>query len=259
MSRIPCIEARFFSANEGRIELETRFMQHLRKLRCRKIPPDLLAPPDEVDAPDKVSDPDLMGIVRFGNDDESRIKRRVKRILECRKNAWLAMALGKERLEPCHLRVRQPEKIAHPSLRSLNCHQDGRNPDCLCIRPTAWVGGKFGRQMPRIAAQARAGRFADDVRLLTDADLDPVELHNARLLHGVRVGDPVADEAAARVLAEMTGMASLSDLTAMTGCGAGGFRALLQLIRWGNCAPSTSNVLPRPLWPTRGATSDAYA
>lgn len=87
MSTIPFIEARFFNPAEGRIELETRLMRHLRKLRCKRILPNLLAPPDEVDAPDKVSDADLMGIVRFGDDDESRVKRRVKRLMECRKAA----------------------------------------------------------------------------------------------------------------------------------------------------------------------------
>ncbi|WP_449043441.1 AAA family ATPase [Paracoccus versutus] len=87
MSRIPFIEARFFSANEDRIELETRFMRRLRKLRSRRIPPDLLTPPDEVDAPGEISDADPMGLIRFSDDDEARIRRRVKRILECRKAA----------------------------------------------------------------------------------------------------------------------------------------------------------------------------
>lgn len=91
---IPFIEARFFSANEGRLELETRLMRHLRKLRCRRIPADLLAPPDEVEAPGKISDVDLMGIIRFSHDDESRIKRRVNRILERRR-----AASGLERLK----------------------------------------------------------------------------------------------------------------------------------------------------------------
>lgn len=86
-STIPFIEARFFSASEGRIEIETRFMRHLRKLRCRRIPPDLLAPPDEIEPPGEISDADLMGFIRFSPDDEARIKRRVKRILERRKAA----------------------------------------------------------------------------------------------------------------------------------------------------------------------------
>lgn len=87
MSSTPFIEVRFFNPAEGRIELETRFMRHLRKLRCRRIPPDLLAPPDEIDAPGEIPDMDLMGIIRSSDDDEARIKRRVKRILEYRKAA----------------------------------------------------------------------------------------------------------------------------------------------------------------------------
>ena len=42
---IPFVEARFFSANEGRVELEVRLKKHLRRLRCRRLPPNLLARP----------------------------------------------------------------------------------------------------------------------------------------------------------------------------------------------------------------------
>ncbi|WP_024843878.1 AAA family ATPase [Paracoccus pantotrophus] len=86
-STIPFIEARFFNPAEGRIELETRLMRHLRKLRCKRIPPHLPAPPHEADTPGVIPDADLMGIIRFSDDDEARIKRRVKRILERRKAA----------------------------------------------------------------------------------------------------------------------------------------------------------------------------
>ena len=86
-STIPVIEACFFSASEGRIELQTRFMRHLRKLRCKRLPPSLLAPPDEIDAPGEIPDVDPMGIIRFSDDDEARIKRRVNRIIERRKAA----------------------------------------------------------------------------------------------------------------------------------------------------------------------------
>ncbi|MCJ8141049.1 hypothetical protein [Falsirhodobacter halotolerans] len=113
---------------------------------------------------------------------------------------------------------------------------DGTRIACA-IRPIARTGGSFGRQMPRIAAQARRSCFADDVRLLTDADLDPVEVHNAWLLHSVRASEPVADEAAAQVLGAMAGTASFAELTARTGCGAAGFQALLRLVRSGQLRP----------------------
>lgn len=84
---IPFIDARFFSANEGRFELEIRLKKHLRSLRCRKLPPDLLAPIRDADDADDVLGPDLTDFIGMGRDDESRIKRRVNRILERRKAA----------------------------------------------------------------------------------------------------------------------------------------------------------------------------
>ena len=88
MSRTtPFIEARFFSASEGRIELDTRFKKHLRKLRCKRLPPEFLAPPDEDDAACDRADVDPMDIIGISADDAARIQRRVKRILECRKAA----------------------------------------------------------------------------------------------------------------------------------------------------------------------------
>ncbi|MDF3606668.1 AAA family ATPase [Paracoccus sp. DMF-8] len=62
-------------------------MRHLRKLRCKRMPPGLLAPPDEADTPGEIPDVDSMGIIRFSDNDDARIKRRVKRILERRKAA----------------------------------------------------------------------------------------------------------------------------------------------------------------------------
>lgn len=88
MATIPfIIEARFFDPAEGRIELETRLMRHLRKLRCKRIPPNLLAPPDAADTPGEIPDADPMDFIRFSAEDEARIKRRVRRILELRKAA----------------------------------------------------------------------------------------------------------------------------------------------------------------------------
>lgn len=48
MPTIPFIEARFLDQSESRFELESRLKRHLRLLRCRKLPPSLMAPPDDV-------------------------------------------------------------------------------------------------------------------------------------------------------------------------------------------------------------------
>jgi hypothetical protein len=87
MSRIPFIEARFFSPKEGRFELEARLKRHLRELRCRKIPAELLAPPEDMDDLVDSADMGLMKSVDINAGDGARIQRRVKRILELRKAA----------------------------------------------------------------------------------------------------------------------------------------------------------------------------
>lgn len=107
---------------------------------------------------------------------------------------------------------------------------DGARIACA-VRAAARTGGRFAKNMPRIAAQVRDRGFAVDVRLLSDEDLDPVEVGNAWLLHGLRAPDPEADTVAAGVLAAMSGLVSLQELTDRTGLGVAGFRALLRLVR----------------------------
>jgi hypothetical protein len=83
----------------------------------------------------------------------------------------------------------------------------------------------------------RERRFADEVRLLTEADIDPIALHNAKMMAAVRGADPEADRAAREVASTLTGARCLKDLTAATGLSECGYRALLRLIRTGVLAP----------------------
>ncbi|MBO9456950.1 hypothetical protein J7376_16090 [Paracoccus sp. R12_1] len=115
----------------------------------------------------------------------------------------------------------------------LVTRNDGSRLACA-IRPAIRSRGRLGRQLPRIATQVRASGFADDVRLLTDHDLDSVELHNAWILHGIRVGDQQVDARAVDVFETLSGTATLSELTSRIGLGVVGFRALLRLLRSGH-------------------------
>lgn len=87
----------------------------------------------------------------------------------------------------------------------------------------------FAETLKRVAAQMPVG-FADAVYLITDRHLDPVDVHNAWLLFGMRHPDPEADAAAARVIATMMGAMRLRDLAAATGLEGRGLRALLRLV-----------------------------
>lgn len=73
--------------------------------------------------------------------------------------------------------------------------------------------------------------FADEVCILTEADLDPVELHNAQIYAAVREADPEVDAAARVLVAGLIGERKLRDLTEDLGQGARGYRALLRLLR----------------------------
>jgi hypothetical protein len=99
------------------------------------------------------------------------------------------------------------------------------------VKPEARVSDDFWREMEQIAAQARASGFVRDVRLLSDQAIDKVELHNAQLLHGLRVRDPEADIAAEAVVRKMSGISTLASLSNCIGLEARGFRALIRLIR----------------------------
>ncbi len=79
----------------------------------------------------------------------------------------------------------------------------------------------------------RKQRFADDVRLITEADLDPVLVHNAKIIAAVREPDPEADGAAWLQVLRMIGARTLRDLTQSICMDARGYRALLRLIRNG--------------------------
>lgn len=101
------------------------------------------------------------------------------------------------------------------------------------VKPEVRLTPKFMAEIAQVAQQAKMSGFVDDVRLLTDVDLDPIELANARLTYGMRKPDAEADAAAADVVAGCAGIASLGELTARIGLGARGFRALIRMVRKG--------------------------
>lgn len=111
----------------------------------------------------------------------------------------------------------------------------GRRIACT-VKPVGRLRRRFIDEMETIAWWVHETRFADSVSLLTDRDLDPVGLHNAKLLTAVvRDADPDATAQARRAIAALHGAVSLNDLSeAISREGRGhrehGYRALLRLI-----------------------------
>jgi hypothetical protein len=88
------------------------------------------------------------------------------------------------------------------------------------------------KRLARVRAHMPSG-FADCVRLITERHVDPVDKHNAWLLHGARHPEPEVDAAAAAVIERMTDAVRLQDLAEAIGMAGAGMRALVRLIRAG--------------------------
>ncbi|WP_157960602.1 hypothetical protein [Primorskyibacter marinus] len=86
------------------------------------------------------------------------------------------------------------------------------------------------QELAQVAAQVTP-EFADEVIIMTERDLDPVELFNAEMMHEMRRPDPEADAAARRLMGEMVASAQIQDLVDAIGLGARGFRAIVRLLR----------------------------
>lgn len=111
-------------------------------------------------------------------------------------------------------------------------HRDGSR-TAIMVKPRKRLQSeRFVTEAHRIAAQVTPA-FADNVTIFTDADVDPIELHNAELFHAMRTRDPEADAAMRRLVAGVDGAVRIADLVSHSGLEARGFRALVRLIATG--------------------------
>jgi len=88
---------------------------------------------------------------------------------------------------------------------------------------------EFIAEMSYLASQVTSD-FADRVALITEKDLDPIEVHNAELIHSVRFADPEPDAAVQGVVAEINGTVQIRDIVAIAGVSGRGFMAVVRLI-----------------------------
>jgi hypothetical protein len=112
---------------------------------------------------------------------------------------------------------------------------------------------------PRFQAEAReiarhvTSDVADHVTIMTERDVDPVELHNAQFLHGLRESDPEADSAARRVMARVVGAIPVREIVAAVGREGRGFRAVGRLLRNGELALVNKERISKDALVTRRA------
>lgn len=104
-------------------------------------------------------------------------------------------------------------------------------------RVAIMVKSEYRRNQPKVQDElaeiaARVPRsFADQVVLMTERDIDPVEYYNAEMMHEMRRLDPDADAAARRLLGDIIGAVRIQALVDAIGLGPRGFRAVVRLLR----------------------------
>jgi hypothetical protein len=113
----------------------------------------------------------------------------------------------------------------------VTCH-DGRR-IAIAVKPKV-IADRIGMRdfIARIAAQMPRS-LADAACLVTDKDIDPVELRNAELMHACRLGDPADDEIVLAVARSYGGAVTLQDLIAAAGIQGRGYRAAMRLFAAG--------------------------
>ncbi|WP_240804530.1 hypothetical protein [Qingshengfaniella alkalisoli] len=107
--------------------------------------------------------------------------------------------------------------------------RDGRRIG-YAVRPVHRVSDEYQDKLARIKYQSASQGVFDDFRLFTEQDVCPIALHNATHLHAVRVAEPEADQAAAKVVGAMRGVETIGMLSEQIGMDGTGLRALVRLI-----------------------------
>lgn len=130
-----------------------------------------------------------------------------------------------------------PFKWVQPNGKSATHHFDFRAMMSDGRRRAIMVKSEYRRRQPevpkellQIAAQVTPD-FADEVVVMTERDIDPIEVHNAEIMHEMRRPDAEADAAARGLMGNIVSSVQIQDLVDATGLGARGFRAVVRLIR----------------------------
>ncbi|MDT0684180.1 TnsA endonuclease N-terminal domain-containing protein [Roseicyclus sp. F158] len=104
---------------------------------------------------------------------------------------------------------------------------------CISVKPERIAQTyKYQTTMARIK-QAAIGNICDDVRTITERNINPVELHNAKLFHSARDLEPRLDAHVIEGLANIEGPVRVRDFLAELGVGGSGFRSVARAVRFG--------------------------
>lgn len=169
------------------------------------------------------------GSIVFGDDEgqvmefESHTEKQVALVMLARRNV---VSLENQILFPW---VNQDGKAATHFFDFRVSLRDGSRVALIVKNSRKAAKADFVAEMHCLARQVTSN-FADRVSLITEKHLDPIELHNAELIHSVRLADPEPDAAVRAVVANINGAVEIRDLVAAAGVSGRGFLAVVRMI-----------------------------
>lgn len=125
--------------------------------------------------------------------------------------------------------------------------QKGGRRICISVKPERIAVTPGYRAMMAEVKKAAIGNICEAVATITERNIDPVELHNAKLFHDARRPEREIDGMVLEALADVRGPMSINEFLLNIGIGGRGFFSVARAIRFGHAALFT----PEPI---RGKT-----
>lgn len=112
--------------------------------------------------------------------------------------------------------------------------QKGGRRICISVKPERIaVTYKYQAVITKLR-QAAVGNICDDVKTITERNIDPVLLHNCKLFHAARNPEPKIDEAVLDSLKMVSSPISINDFLAERAIGGAGFFGVARAVRFGH-------------------------
>lgn len=157
---------------------------------------------------------------------ESDLERKVALILDADRN----VAEIHEQAA-CNWRDRTGKERIH--FFDFLVHQkDGRRIAIAVKHSKRLQSGRVLDELAEIAIHA-VGKFCDEVRVVSERDINPIQFHNAQLFNAVRRPDPEVDSAVLDVMRDLSGRILIMDIVKATGMGPRAFRSIVRMIAKG--------------------------
>lgn len=121
--------------------------------------------------------------------------------------------------------------------------QKGGRRICISVKPERIaVTYEYQAIMARVR-QAAIGNICDDVKTITERNIDPVQLHNSKLFHAARDPEPAWDKAVLDGLKKASDPMTINGFLADTGIGGSGFFSVARAIRFGHASLFTAEKI----------------